>query len=625
MNRKNACSHAFVIAFILYSLTGFAQLSAGELDRAMNKIETYQYQNPTRGKGDLLELLTRNPGAPDTCKGKIFINLATAFGMLNQLDSGLWAINRSLSYLSEKDNARIHALYKKAILHQLKGEYRMATSAISSCLQLNDSIWKNQPFKAAALQEYANLCTDQHQCYQATRLYLQALDVVRSPGYKDPKVAFNTLKIEINLAEAYAMTGNHGFAINTFLRVLPKLDSMKDYDGFIRSGYHLADSWVKTGQYRRADSLAKKLLPMTESLNNEELKSYIILNQGICRSLQRKYGEALVYYRECFALMEKNKSAFILDCATPYLTALQQTNGQEEARKIIHSQAVHNALSSSGKIENLNFKKAAIYFIRPTLSSDQLYTHFLEILTLSDEVNREGQLQQAMEMQAKYNIEQKEKNEQLLIRENKLLAQHEVDRRKQIYLIILIAAFLLTSIFLLYLRLRQRAHLQAKALDIQRKENEIQKQQTAWAVQEKQLRDELLEQQKIVLSRTLADSEELKIKLNEIVAEQEQIRRKELMTEVEKAMDERSGLEKLLLQFQRIHPGFSDRLHQQYPKLSQSDMQFCVLYKMNLSTKEISTLLHVEPRSIYIKKYRIMDKMALGKDEDFDGIIFNQG
>jgi len=54
-------------------------------------------------------------------------------------------------------------------------------------------------------------------------------------------------------------------------------------------------------------------------------------------------------------------------------------------------------------------------------------------------------------------------------------------------------------------------------------------------------------------------------------------------------------------------------------------MQFCILYRMNLSTKEISALLHVEPRSIYTKKYRIMDKLKLGKEDDFDKIIFKHG
>jgi DNA-binding CsgD family transcriptional regulator len=135
----------------------------------------------------------------------------------------------------------------------------------------------------------------------------------------------------------------------------------------------------------------------------------------------------------------------------------------------------------------------------------------------------------------------------------------------------------------------------------------------------------LLEQQKIVLTQTLADSEELKLKINQIVEEQQQERRQELMVQFEKAVEDRTGLDKLLVQFNSIHPGFASELLQNYPKLTQADMQFCILYRMNLSTKEISALLHVEPRSIYAKKYRIMEKMGLGADDDFDKIIFNRG
>jgi DNA-binding CsgD family transcriptional regulator len=42
-----------------------------------------------------------------------------------------------------------------------------------------------------------------------------------------------------------------------------------------------------------------------------------------------------------------------------------------------------------------------------------------------------------------------------------------------------------------------------------------------------------------------------------------------------------------------------------------------------MSTKDIAALLQIEPRSIYAKKYRIMEKMGLGGEDDFDQIVFN--
>jgi DNA-binding CsgD family transcriptional regulator len=346
---------------------------------------------------------------------------------------------------------------------------------------------------------------------------------------------------------------------------------------------------------------------------------------GLSRSQQLKYLESLPYYRQAFGLMEKNQSFFILEAATPYLTALKNTNGYPEARQVMKSEVVQSVLKSAKNNDLLNYKKVAIHFLYNELSPAQLHEYYEEIQRLSDTVKSEGQKQLALELQSKYQFDQQEKNEKILLKENELLRESEGYKRKQIYLILIIATFLITTIVLIYLRVRQRSRIQAKELDVQKIENEIQKQQTEWALQEKLYRDQLLEQQKIVLTQTLADSEELKLKINQIVEEQQQERRQELMEQFEKAVEDRTGLDKLLIQFNSIHPGFASELLQNYPKLTQADLQFCILYRMNLSTKEISAILHVEIRSIYAKKYRIMEKMSLGIDDDFDKIIFKKG
>ena len=625
MNPKNVVRLVLIFGWMVFSKAGFAQSSARQIQEAIKNIESYQNKNPSQCKADLLQLLEKNPSAPDTCKANIYMDVAITFGMLNQVDSGLWAINKTLTYVKDKDFLKINALRTKAILHRLKGEYTQALVAISACLQLNDSIWKNQPFKAIALQEYASLCNDQNNFYQATKLYLQALDVVNSTNNKDEKSPFIALKIQINLAETYGRSGNYRFAIETLQKTLPKLDSLKDYDGYIRAGYQLAEYLIQTNQCASADSLVNILLPRARQIKNEELESYLILKLGLSRSQQLKYQESLPFYRQSFGLMEKNQSFFILEAAIPYLTALKNTNAYSEARQVMKSEVVQSILKSAKNDDLLNYRKVAIHFLYNELSPAQLHEYYQEIQQLSDTVKIEGQKQLALELQAKYQFEQQDINEKILLKENEILRESEGYKRKQIYLILIIAAFLITIIVLVYLRLSQRSRIQAKELDVQKKENEIQKQQTEWALQEKQYRDQLLEQQKIVLTQTLADSEELKLKINQIVEEQQLERRQELMEQFEKAVEDRTGLDKLLIQFNSVHPGFASELFQKYPKLTQADMQFCILYKMNLATKEISALLNVEPRSIYAKKYRIMEKMGLGKEDDFDQIVFNKG
>ena len=81
-------------------------------------------------------------------------------------------------------------------------------------------------------------------------------------------------------------------------------------------------------------------------------------------------------------------------------------------------------------------------------------------------------------------------------------------------------------------------------------------------------------------------------------------------------------MESLLSQFNAVYPTFAASLVKRYSELTQADVQFCTLYRMNLTTKEISVLLNIEPRSVYIKKYRVVEKMGLSETEQFEQVLF---
>jgi len=135
--------------------------------------------------------------------------------MLNQLDSGLWAVDNALKLYTNKDFKKAYALRTKAILYRLKGAHEQATLAIKACLHLNDSIWKNQSFKAIALQEYSSLCYDQTNFYQSSRLSLEAIDVVNSQNNKHEYKLSNALRLEVNPAEVNARLVHYSFSIRT--------------------------------------------------------------------------------------------------------------------------------------------------------------------------------------------------------------------------------------------------------------------------------------------------------------------------------------------------------------------------------------------------------------------------
>ena len=66
--------------------------------------------------------------------------------------------------------------------------------------------------------------------------------------------------------------------------------------------------------------------------------------------------------------------------------------------------------------------------------------------------------------------------------------------------------------------------------------------------------------------------------------------------------------------FNSTHQNFMDRLRQRYSDLTTGDLRICCLLRMNLSTKEIASLMNVSVRAIELRRYRLRKRLELEGD-----------
>ena len=66
--------------------------------------------------------------------------------------------------------------------------------------------------------------------------------------------------------------------------------------------------------------------------------------------------------------------------------------------------------------------------------------------------------------------------------------------------------------------------------------------------------------------------------------------------------------------FNSTHQTFMDRLRQRYSDLTTGDLRICCLLRMNLSTKEIASLMNVSVRAIELRRYRLRKRLELEGD-----------
>lgn len=602
--------------------TMVAQTSIEKLNQRMEELGQVVYQNPVAVKSELMDIVKNRSGIPDSTMGEVFLNWSIALGMTNQLDSGIWAAKESMQLLSDQSMVKASSLKTLAILYRLKGNWKLAEESILLSLQLNDSLWNNKLLSAVTLQEYASLSLDRREYFKATSLLLKALETIQLLDKSNPRVPYTAVKLRVNLAEAYAKCENYPFAIREFRLALPQLDSLNDIDGYVRAGLPLAEAYMYVKQSQSADSILKKLLPLAEQLQNDELKAYVLLYTGKLNSSTWKYDMAIPFYRDAFTLLEKQNSVVLPECSIGLLNALKETGGEVEAKQLIQSSVLNTTLESSDRKIQFEFKKAALPFIWKDMSTAELADYTLEIISLGDSVASDDKLHAAAQIQAEYQFERQEAEQDLLVSENEVLKEKERLKKKQLYLTLAISALVFAMLILLLKRLRQRSLEKDKTLQAKERELQFQREKREWAEKEKELREQLVQQQKAEIMRNVEDAAELRAQLEQLVMEQQQERRKELLDQFEKTKEEKKGLGFMVSQFNALHPTFASELIRKFPGLSTADVQFCTLCRMNLNTKEISTLLNIESRSVYVRKYRIIEKMGLSETVDFEKVLF---
>lgn len=85
--------------------------------------------------------------------------------------------------------------------------------------------------------------------------------------------------------------------------------------------------------------------------------------------------------------------------------------------------------------------------------------------------------------------------------------------------------------------------------------------------------------------------------------------------------DHEDEWERMKAHFDSVHSGFFSRLKEQFPNLTQSELQHCSYIKLQLPTKEIARMLNIDPKSVQASRYRIKKKMNMDLNSDLRSII----
>jgi len=176
----------------------------------------------------------------------------------------------------------------------------------------------------------------------------------------------------------------------------------------------------------------------------------------------------------------------------------------------------------------------------------------------------------------------------------------------------------------------QGLRFELREIELQRSLTKLENQKITLGIQHEKARNELLQQRLEANQRELASTTLYMVQKNALLAT--------LKTEIEELNKlypgyKQKGLSgigsilqsslhldddwgKFKLHFEQVHPHFFENLHAKYPSLTKNEVRLHAYFHINLSTKEIATLLNIDPASVRRAKTRLLKKMGKGCAED---------
>lgn len=158
---------------------------------------------------------------------------------------------------------------------------------------------------------------------------------------------------------------------------------------------------------------------------------------------------------------------------------------------------------------------------------------------------------------------------------------------------------------------------------VQQKENEI--------LEKERLRLELLKKDREILTISLQISQQkedfadVRSEIDKILSKDKPdkifLSVQELKTSINAKIRLSEDWGDIKLHFEKVHPDFFASLKSEFKNLTHNDLKLCVYSKLRFSTKEISRMLNIKPRSVQVSRYRLKKKMNIPEDIIFDDFI----
>ncbi len=591
-------------------------------------------------KIDSLQKLINTPKTADTTLIKAYNDLGIQHATSNPI-LAKQNINKALriAHKIKKPRGIAGANNCLGVVYYYQKEYDSALVYFNKAYKINTEMGHSWG-QASALHQIGVVQNHLNKYSKAIKSFQKAGKV-----FKSLNDSLSYIKTIENIGVSYNLMKYQKKGLERFLSANTLYKQLHNTSGIGRTYIHISQILIKQKEYEKALSYLKKSLPHIHSGGNKRHLSVVLNNIGISQRGLKNYDDALAYLQKSLALRkEKGNSKTVAVIQSEigntyfemesYVEALhyqkkalqnysikgsyrqKATSYNSIARSFLKLNQIDSAksnatkaLSSSKKASDLETETEANQTLASIAEREEnslaAYQHFKNLSILKDSLKIIKQEEVAKELYAKYETKQKEYQINILQQLNNKIKQ----RYTILVSALILAMALLTVGLLVFIKKIKHTSLEKEILD--RELDTKKKELTTHSLH-------LVKKNKVL--------ESLKEEVEHIRCSEDQnaqFNYLKLIQTINFDLSDDTSWENFKRSFEQVHKDFYSIIKSKYPNVTSNELRLMALLKINLSSKEIASILNITQEGVRKARYRLRKKLDIPSNKMLMDMILN--
>lgn len=454
--------------------------------------------------------------------------------------------------------------------------------------------------------------------YAENGLYANALEyfneVLKTYQKKTKDSLF--VKVSIEVGELYNNTKRYNSAIPFIEHAIQVSEQLRYTNGLIKAYSTLGTSYEKQGNYVKALEFENKSLTILNTNDDKTIRAKVYENIGSIYEDLMQYNEAFEYFEKSYQLVKgtysKAEANVLNNIGDVYR---KQGNLTIAIKKTKQALDVAAKINDNHLLESANKDLAKAYALQGNY--EQAYNYRLEAENFKELALKAENRNQVNVLLTDLKINQKESQIKLLEEQNKL------SHIRLLLTLVLLTIFIISSVlWYLYTRKKRKIHFKLQELEQEKLKAEL----ALKAKEEKNLHRDLEIKNGSLSRYTLHLAQKNKLltdlsgKLKNLMERKSvnyEKHLKDLCSDIDFTLQQDNEWEDFNVFFKEIHPNFTKNLSEiAIENVTPTELKLGILLRLNLSSKEIASILRVTPDSVRVARHRFRKKLPIDTKED---------